>query len=361
MENGSVAYSLQVTQPAHIRSRDAMLALQSPAAGGADEPTPVGRVSWQQDRGSRDQLQEQAETQHSQSAPASVQGALSLQRPRQALFPENPSDSEDSDQEHGLHPRPFGHSMHMQHQDCLSDIGESESSQTSYPMRAPPPQRPSRSVHMQAQASSGPDVDMGTSGSHMSPFAGFAALTMARTSMDDRGDHRSHAMRSNNHRASLEQAVGKDKIIRTAPAHIRRSLDASAGRKSLESQAPPPASSSGMRNSRDGVFAQTAEQASSRWNKQRKRGSLEASEQQHQERMPEAARASSTIKEVPSTPSSTDADADAPGAVGKPESLNTSIDAVLAGGQHQPEKFASGLSKFSPFASSGLLCTPFTD
>ena len=190
--------------------------------------------------------------------------------------------------------------------------------------------------------------------SHMSPFAGFAALTKTRTSIEDRGEYCAGQAGHKSHRLSLEQMVGSDRVMKTVPRHIRRSLEATPGvRKSLESQAPPPASSSGMRNSKDGINAQTAEQASL-WDEERRRSSLDASMQDNQQGVHSNMGVSTTIKEVPSDASSMDGDASDAG----PSLATQSGTADNNAAAQNTDIGSSGLSKFSPFASPGLTNAP---
>lgn len=221
--------------------------------------------------------------------------------------------------------------------------------------------QPRQSMHQRPRNSIGAwDGDSGGS-SHMSPFAGFAALTKTRASIDERGEYRVGQAGHKSRRQSIEQMVGSDRIMRTVPKHIRRSLEAVPGvRKSLESQAPPPASSSGMRNSKDGINAQTAEQASATWDEQRRRSSLDASMQHNQQGLHSNMEVSSTIKEVPSNTSSMDGAPSMDGAAtdaGPPLERQPGAAGATAAAQHT-DTGSSGLSKFSPFASAGLASAP---
>lgn len=103
----------------------------------------------------------------------------------------------------------------------------------------------------------------------MSPFAGFAALSKGRASMDaSDGNHSFTANQAHRHRRSsvhIEDMV-RDKVLKQVPRHVRQSLDrvgSEAGRKSLESAAPPPAQSTGMRNSHEGVALRRIDRAPS--------------------------------------------------------------------------------------------------
>ena len=315
---GPARYSPQNQSPAHIRSRDALLALQSQAPrDSSDQQLPVlsileqreaARQSLQEPPGSSNQEHEQsdAEAHYQQSAPVAAPVGRSLQRPGHDMFPGDLTDKDSNDG----HDRPPQPSMHTWQPEGMNGLPAGEANNASSQAGAsyqPPARRP---MHMRPRQSIDALHTQGNSSTHMSPFAGFAALTMARTSMDDRQDHRAPATKSV--RASLEQVVGKNKIMKTVPGHIRRSLDAGpGGRKSLEFQQPPPASSSGMRNSRDGKNVQSAEEASTRWTEEGRCKSLEASQQpQHQEQVPQGNTEDlSTIRETPSNPSSTDNDA----------------------------------------------------
>lgn len=209
----------------------------------------------------------------------------SLQRPDQDMFP---GDLADEDSGHSVHqslPQQSGQAT-KQGEPAL----ERKDTHGSVRQQLPPRRsiqfgRPKDALNAVQRANS--------QSSHMSPFAGLAALTIVRTSIDE--------PRPKSHRMSLEQAVGRGKFIKALPPHVRRSIDsAPPARKSLESQAPPPASSSGMRNSRDGVNAESAQQASERWNEDKRRKSLETSQQrQHEEQVANPAGGTATIQESP--------------------------------------------------------------
>lgn len=326
--------SLSQSQPAHIRSQDALLALQ-----GQDSP----RLSLQSLHGDESNQQQpgQLQTAQEQSTLVSAPNPETLQRPEQDLFPGDLGGEGDQ----FLHlPKPR-HPMHIPKRDARASsvFHTQEDKLQSQPSR--------HSLHFGRPKDAIIAVHReGSQSSHMSPFAGLAALT--RTSMDERVDHRRTSMGHKPHRVSLEQAVGRDKFIRTVPQHMRVSVDAvPRARKSLEDRPPPPASSSGMRNSREACNSETAEQASARWTEQQRH--VEASQQgQHQEQpsgMP------TTIEESPCPSMSSQADSNTSNADNRwpPHAAATEMP--------QHDTHASGLSKFSPFASPSLLSAPAFD
>ena len=266
--------------------------------------------------------------QQQQQQPPTAASRQSLQRPDQDFFP---GDLTVEDSSHSVHDSPLqqpGRAGKQGEQALEAEDMHGGASQQLPPRRSVQFGRAKDALNAVHQA--------GSQSSHMSPFAGFAALTMARTSIDE--------PRPKSHRMSLEQAVGRGKIIKTLPQHVRRSIDsAPPARKSLESQAPPPASSSGMRNSRDGVNAESAQQASERWTEDKRRKSLENSrQQQHQEQVSSSAGVTATIQESPGSSSQCD----------ELQAATAPNDARVAEAS-QHDNCASGLSKFSPFASSG--------
>ena len=112
----------------------------------------------------------------------------------------------------------------------------------------PRPSRHSMSAHPKLLAAlRASEAD--TSGA-MSPFAGFAALSKGRASIDA-GDMNlsftgNPSYRGQRKSLHIEAVVGKDKVIKHVPKHVRQSLDranSDAGRKSSELSAPPPAQS----------------------------------------------------------------------------------------------------------------------
>ena len=328
----SVGHSLTFGQPPHIRSRDALLACQS---------QPAGQNSQEQDRlsihsqgvGARQSLegneQVPAEMQATQQQPTAA-GRRSLQKPTQDWFPGDITDEDSSHSVHQLQPQQPEQTAKQGGQEQCTHVGATE--------RLPPKQS---TQFGRAKDALTAVQRAGSQSSHMSPFAGFAALTMTRTSVDE--------PRPKSHRTSLEQAVGRGKFIKALPQHVRRSIDsAQPVRKAMESQAPPPASSSGMRNSRDGINVESAQQASERWTEDRQWKSLESSQQrQHQE---QDAGVTATIQESPSLSLQPD----------ELQAARAPNDASLAEVPPHDNR-ASGLSKFSPFASSGLLNAPSSD
>ena len=132
----------------------------------------------------------------------------------------------------------------------------------------PRPSRHSMSAHPKLLAAlRASEAD--TSGA-MSPFAGFAALSKGRASIDA-GDMNLSFTGNPSHRGQrkslhIEAVVGKDKVIKHVPKHVRQSLDrahSDAGRKSSELSAPPPAQSTGMRNSQDFIRPRSFERTAS--------------------------------------------------------------------------------------------------
>ena len=325
----SVEHSLTFSQPAHVCSRDALLAFQS--QGGGQDNRDQGRLSIHDQRvAARQSLegneQPPAEVQAAQQQPTAA-SRRSLQRPDQDLFP---GDLTDEDSSHIVH-----HSPLQQPGQAGKQGGQASKAEDTFGSASQ--QLPSRQSMQFGRSKDALNAahQAGSQSSHMSPFAGFAALTMARTSMDE--------SRPKSHRMSL-QAVGRGNFIKALPQHVRRSIDSAPPvRKSLESQAPPPASSSGMRNSRDGVNAESAQQASERWTEDKRRKSLENSEQQqHQEQVSSLAGVPATIQERPGSSSQSD----------ELQAARAPHDAGVAEApQHDNRAF--GLSKFSPFASSG--------
>lgn len=324
----SVGHSLTYSQPAHIRSRDALSAFQLP--GGDPGSQDQGRLSIHSQRVSARQSltgdeQVPAEMQAAQQQPTGADGQ-SLQRPDQDMFP---GDLTDEDSSHSVHPWLPQQSRQAARQG--EPASERKDTQGSALQQLPP----RRSIQFGRPKDALTAVQRANSqSSHMSPFAGLAALTIARSSIDE--------PRPKSHRMSLEQAVGRGKFIKALPPHVRRSIDAAPpARKSLESQAPPPASSSGMRNSRDGVNAESAQQASERWNEDKRRKSLETSQQQHEEQVSNSAGGTTTIQESPGSSPRTDELQAAP-------AINSAEVAEVPPHDNR----ASGLSKFSPFASA---------
>lgn len=326
----SVGHSLTHSQPAHIRSRDALLAFQLP--GGDPGSQDQGRLSIHSQRVSARQSltgseQLPAEMQAAQQQPTGA-GRHSLQRPDQDMFPGDVTDEDSSHSVHQLLPQQCGQAV-KQGEPASSESNDMQgsASQQLPPRRSVQFGRPKNALSLAQRANS--------QSSHMSPFAGLAALTIARTSIDE--------PRPKSHRMSLEQAVGRGKFLKALPPHVRRSIEsAPPARKSLESQAPPPASSSGMRNSRDGVNAESAQQASERWNEDKRRKSLESSQQQqHGEQVSDPAGGTATIQESPGSSPRTDDLQAAP-----------AINAAEVAEVPPHDNRASGLSKFSPFASA---------
>lgn len=342
-----LGHSMSNGQPAHIRSRDALIALHSQGGWNSQDQARLSghsesvaaRQSLPGDEAVSSQQQQPAEMQAAQQQQVPA-GSPSLQRPHQDFFP---GDVPEEGSRHTLHQLPQQPVPPSQRWDAHA----SEDEDTQGGAMQPPP--PRRSMHYGRPKDALNTLHTtGSQSSHMSPFAGFAALTMSRSSMDEWPDRRP-GTGPKSHRMSLEQAVGRGKFIKALPQHVRSSIDASPPvRKCLESQAPPPASSSGMRNSRDGIGAESAEQASERWMEDMRRKSLENSQQQqHQEHLSGPGSTTATIQESPATllqpeelqPAATPEDV--PGAEGPPQGTRN-----------------SGLSKFSPFAASGLLSIP---
>ncbi len=360
------------SDPAHVRSRDALLALQNQAPtehGNASAPprsihqqTVAAQQSFLEAPSSstsnqEQQLDEQLYTYHQQPGLVAAPDRRLLQRSGQDAF------SGDLTDEHNTYgqsqsQKPPHQSSHWWQQDRLSSLLEAEQADESSSSQAAAAQQaqPRQSMHRRPRNSIGAlHGEGGGGGSHMSPFAGFAALTKTRTSTDDRGDYRAGQTGHKSNRQSLEQMAGSNRIMKTVPKHIRRSLEATPGvRKSLESQAPPPASSSGMRNSKDGINAQTAEQASALWDEERRRSSLDASMQHNQQGVHSNMGVSTTIKEVPSDASSMDGDASDAG----PSLATQSGTADNTAAAQNTDIGSSGLSKFSPFAVPGLTNAP---
>ncbi|KAL3162493.1 hypothetical protein ABBQ32_010154 [Trebouxia sp. C0010 RCD-2024] len=340
----SLGHSMSNGQPAHIRSRDALIALRS--QGGWDSQDQARLSIHSQSVAARRSLQGDEAVSSQQQPPAQMQlaqqqqvaaGSQPFQRPRQDFFP---GDMPEEGSRHSLHQLPQQPAPTSRQWDRYA----SEDEDTQEGAMQPPP--PRRSMHY------GPPKDAlnslhrtGSQSRHMSPFAGFAALTMTRSSMDERPDHRP-GTGPESHRMSLEQAVGRGKFIKALPQHVRSSLDASPSVRKC--QAPPPASSSGMRNSRDGISAESAEQASERWTEDRRRKSLENSQQQqHQEQLSGPGSTTSTIQESSASAL-------------QPEELQPVATRNDVGGPERPPQDTrnSGLSKFSPFAASGLFSIP---
>ena len=334
--------SLSCNQPAHIRSKDALMSLQSQGGWHSQHQAPLSIHS---QRGAARQCGQGAEAAcSSQQQPADMQAAqqqpaaaaMQSQRPHHDMFPGDLTEGD------SMHEQPAQQSGHWANGRSL----EAEGTQGGGPNQHLPQRR---SMHFARPRDALIAVQRaGSQGSHMSPFAGFAALTMARTSMEDCPDYRP-GTRPKSHRMSLEQAVGRGKFIKALPPHVRTSIDAAPPvRKSLESQAPPPASSSGMRNSRDGFIVESAQQASERWTEDKRRKSLDTSQQrQPQEQVSGPGGVTATIQESPSSSS-------------QPDELQAVTPPVDAGGAAAPthDSHSSGLSKFSPFAASGLLNAP---
>ncbi|DBB01174.1 hypothetical protein WJX77_003342 [Trebouxia sp. C0004] len=376
-KDANVGYNEHTSRPqlADVRSRDALMALQNQAHdehGNASAPPRLSShqqtVASQQSfldapssstRVPEQQLDERLHTGHQQPALVAAPDRRLLQRPGQDVFSGGLTD------EHGTagknqSQKPSHQSSHWWQQDCLSSLPEAEQADelSSGHAGAAQQAQPRQSLHRRPRNSIGALHREGSGSSHMSPFAGFAALTKTRTSIDDRGEFRIGQAGHKSHRQSLEQMVSGDRIMKTVPKHIRRSLEAAPGvRKSLESQAPPPASSSGMRNSKDGINAQTAEQASAAWDEERRRSSLDASMQHNQQGLHSKTGVSSTIKEVPSNASSIDDDASD---AGPPLEMQRGAADTTAAAQiyGHTDIGSSGLSKFSPFASAGLANAP---
>ena len=323
------------SQPAHVRSRDALLACQSQGAGQDSRnqsrlSIPSQRVAaWQSMEGNE---QAPAEMQAAQQQPTAA-GTQSLHRPNQDLFPGDLTDEDSSHSMQQSPPQQPGRAAKQGGQ-ALQDEGTHGGATQQLPPRRSIQDGWSKDALTAVQRA-------GSQSSHMSPFAGFAALTMARTSTDE--------PRPKSHRMSLEQAVGRGKFIKAMPQHVCRSIHSGAPvRKSLESQAPPQASSSGMRNSRDGINADSAQQASQRWTEDKRRTSLANSQQrQHEGQVSSPAGVSATIQESPSSSS-------------QPDELQASRTPNDGGVAEVPlhDNRAFGLSKFSPFATSGLLNAP---
>ena len=104
----------------------------------------------------------------------------------------------------------------------------------------------------------------------MSPFGGFVALSKGRSSMDAGDANSSFTANAHRHRRKsvhiIEDVVGRDKVMKQVPRHIRQSLDrtgSEAGRKSHEFLQPPPAQSTGMRNSSEAGRPDGLERAAS--------------------------------------------------------------------------------------------------
>ena len=325
------------SRPAHICSRDALLAFQSQGAGlGSWDPS---RLSIHSQRVAARQFlegneQAPAEMQAAQQQPTAA-GKQDLQRPHQDLFPGDLTTEDSSHSMQQLLPQQPGQAAKQGGQ-ALQDEGMQGGAAHKLPPRQSIQFGRSKDALTAVQRA-------GSQSSHMSPFAGFAALTMARNSMDE--------PQPKSHRMSLEQAGarGRGKFIKALPQHVRRSIDSAAPvRKSLESQAPPPASSSGMRNSRDGINAESAQQAPEWWTEDKQRRSLENSQQrQHEEQVSRPAGVPTTIQENCSSSS-------------QPDELQAARAPKDAGVAEVPphDSHASGLSKFSPFASAGLLNAP---
>jgi len=361
--------------PAHVRSRDALMALQNQAPNESGNPFALPRLSVHQQRAAaqqslldppssgtspqEQQLDERLRTDHQQPALVAAPDRRPLQRPGHDVFSGDLT-GEDSTDGQSQSQKPSHQSSHWWQQDRLNSLPESEQADesSSGQARAARQAQPRQSMHQRPRNSIGALHGEGGGSSHMSPFAGFAALTKTRTSIDDQGEYRAGQAGHKSYRQSLEQMVGRDRIMRTVPKHIRRSLEAAPGvRKSLESQAPPPASSSGMRNSKDGINAQTAEQASAAWDEERRRSSLDTSMQHNQQGLHSKPGVSSTIQEVPSNASSTDGDA---ADAGLSSETQCGVAHATAAAQHT-DTGSSGLSKFSPFASAGLANAPSFD
>jgi len=358
--------------PAHVRSRDALMVLQNQAPSECGNASALPRLSIPQQTAAaqqsfldapssstvtpEQQLDERLHTDHQQPALVAAPDRRPLQRPGQDVFSGDLTDEHSTDGQNQAQ-KPSHQSSHWWQQDRLSSLPEAEQADESSSGQGGGAQQaqPRQSMHRRPRNSIGALHGEGGGSSHMSPFAGFAALTKNRTSIDERGEYRVGQAGHKSHRQSLEQMVGSDRIMKTVPKHIRRSLEAAPGvRKSLESQAPPPASSSGMRNSKDGINAQTAEEASAAWDGERRRSSLDASMQHNQQGLHSNMGVSSTIKEVPSNASSMDGDASD---AGPPLERQRGAAGANAAAQHTDTR-SSGLSKFSPFASAGLTNAP---
>lgn len=358
--------------PAHVRCKDAIMALQNQAPserGNASAPprSPAHQqaIAAQQSlleapssstSNQEQQLDERLHTDYQQPALVAAPDRRLLQRPGQDLFSGHLTD-EHSTYGQSQSQKPPHQSSHWWQQDRLSSLPEAEQADESGSGQAAAAQQaqPRQSMHQRPRNSIGALHGDGGGNSHMSPFAGFAALTKTRTSIDERGEYRAGQAGRKSNTQSLEQMAGSNRIMKTVPKHIRRSLEATPGvRKSLESQAPPPASSSGMRNSKDGINAQTAEQAFASWDEDRRRSSLDASMQHKQQGLHSNMGVSSTIKEVPSNASSLDGDASD---AGPPLEMQGGAAETTAAAQ-STDIGSSGLSKFSPFASPGLTNAP---
>ncbi|DBA69721.1 TPA: hypothetical protein ACH3X2_012649 [Trebouxia sp. C0005] len=249
--------------PAHVRSRDALVALQTQAPSERGNASALPRLSIPQQTvaaqqyfldapssstsNQGQQLDKRLHIDHQQPALAAAPDRRPLQRPGPGVLSGDLTDGQNQFQ------KASHQSSHWWQQDRLSSMPEAEQADESSSSRAGDAQhsQPRQSIHRRPRNSISALYGERSGSSHMSPFAGFAALTKTRNSIDDRGDYRAGQAGLKSHRQSLEQMVGSDRVMKTVPKHIRRSLEAAPGvRKSLEGQPPPPASSSGMRNSR---------------------------------------------------------------------------------------------------------------
>lgn len=294
---------------------------------------------------------------HQQAAPAAAPDRRSLQRPGQDVFKGDLTDGDRQDRQQS-HQIPARQALLWQQQDGHhngSEAGEADDSsggQAGVTQQMSARQSKHQLPHNPRSALPG----AGGGNSHMSPFAGFAALTKARSSMDHQPDNNRMGAGVESRGPSLDQIVDRRKVLKGMPTHMRRSLDTALGPyKSLHRQAPPPASSSGMRNSLDGINPESADQASARWDEERRRKSLEATDDQPpQQSLQGLSEVGSTITEVPSHMSGTDAP---PPEAALPSDSHTGSPDVTSTAQHT-DTGSSGLSKFSPFASTGLVNMP---
>lgn len=373
-----IASSSLNQQPAHVRSRDALLALQGQGAQSSRDRQRPGRMHEQQavdqplpqqpsDYSNQKQYQQgdDAQSDQQQSGFIAVPGRHALQSAAQDLFPGDLMGA-DSHEEQDHYEHPSRGPMYTG-QDPLSRSGEEKEAEPDSCQAGAPQQLPPR----RSRQSFGVQCIEGSDSSHMSPFAGFAALTKVRTSVDERQDHGSIMSGLKSHKVSLEQAVGRNKVLKTMPCHMRRSLESAPGvRRSWELRQPPPASSTGMRRSRDGKFAQHAEETPAQWDEQSRHSSLKTSQQQQQAGLTQGMTGNmSSIRETPSTSSSTDTDA--PGVAQQPNTQPANAGAISAKHTHVQSpslsKFSafgepdSGLSKYSPFASEELVSAPSFD
>ena len=356
--------------PPHIRSRDALLALHSQASRDSSSHDPshaslqsqggAGQHAAQDSEAQQASLQQSSQLQGAYPQPAVVTAFMtgSRQLPGQDMFP---GDLNEDDSQSDLHQYSPRHSMpgFSQNGHGSDSYGGSAGGHQHMPAR--------RSMHYGRPRDAINAVRRaGSQDSHMSPFAGFAALTMARNSIDGRPDHTPGGNGYRSRRMSLEQAVGKDKFIKAVPQHARKSIDAAPPvRKSLENQHPPPASSSGMRNSRPGHKADTAEQSSARWSGDRRRQWFDSSqEQQYQSDFADSTFVPGTILESPSlSTESQQADNPPQSGTGHQQGAGAACDqeaAVSSAAAQAPQLGASssGLSQYSPFANSALMSAP---